>query len=211
MIYHVSRDGVVIGQFTADEFALQRRNRALLPSDYFWREGMSDWKPLSEWQRITPPQTHLFAAPQAIEPLTAREDKHALVLNPLAGFGFAIAAMFLPLVSPMMIFISFGLLSAALVIAILLLTKGRMVAGVALMALLPIATIGSCVSLVDRDEMIKPAKHGALLEKRTGSMIVIGDRRKTSPGSIDLALMNASRRSSPRPLLTRRPCRLSIG
>lgn len=51
MIVHVCRgDGVAIGEFEDAEFRDKIVRRELQPNDYYWCEGMSDWKPVSEYR-----------------------------------------------------------------------------------------------------------------------------------------------------------------
>ena len=44
MTVHVSRNGQEIGQYTQHDFNSLMQAGRLLPSDYFWVEGMDGWK-----------------------------------------------------------------------------------------------------------------------------------------------------------------------
>lgn len=51
MIFHACRaDGASIGQFDEADFREKIVRGALSPNDYYWREGMTDWKPISEYR-----------------------------------------------------------------------------------------------------------------------------------------------------------------
>jgi len=49
MAIKVARDGKVLGEFEAKEIAWRVEQGVLLGTDYYWTEGMKDWKPLSEF------------------------------------------------------------------------------------------------------------------------------------------------------------------
>ena len=48
MAIKVARGGKVIGEFEAKEIPWRIKQGVLLNSDYYWTEGMKDWKPLSQ-------------------------------------------------------------------------------------------------------------------------------------------------------------------
>ena len=48
MKLHIARDGEVIGAWTKTELYPLLRTSEVFPSDYYWHEGMSDWKQLGE-------------------------------------------------------------------------------------------------------------------------------------------------------------------
>jgi len=51
MIFHACRaDGVPIGQFEEAEFRKKILRGELQADHYYWREGMADWKPISEYR-----------------------------------------------------------------------------------------------------------------------------------------------------------------
>ena len=45
MTVHVCRDGHEMGQYTTQVFNNLVENGQLFPTDHFWVDGMSDWKP----------------------------------------------------------------------------------------------------------------------------------------------------------------------
>ncbi len=47
MIVHVARDGKIIGQFETKEILDRLAKKQLLYTDYYWAEGMTEWRPLS--------------------------------------------------------------------------------------------------------------------------------------------------------------------
>ncbi len=48
MKLHVSRDGEILGEWTQTELRQLLRASEVRPSDYYWHEGMTDWKRLAE-------------------------------------------------------------------------------------------------------------------------------------------------------------------
>ena len=49
MAIKVARGGKVIGEFEAKEIPWRIEQGVLLNTDYYWTEGMKDWKPLSDY------------------------------------------------------------------------------------------------------------------------------------------------------------------
>jgi GYF domain 2 len=51
MIFHACKaDGASLGQFEEADFREKVLRRELQPDQYYWREGMTDWKPISEYR-----------------------------------------------------------------------------------------------------------------------------------------------------------------
>jgi len=48
MKVHIARDGQVLGEWTQTELYPLLRASEILPSDYYWHEGMTEWKRLAE-------------------------------------------------------------------------------------------------------------------------------------------------------------------
>jgi hypothetical protein len=48
MKVHVARDGQVLGQWTQTELYPLLRASEVFPSDYYWHEGMTEWRRLAE-------------------------------------------------------------------------------------------------------------------------------------------------------------------
>jgi hypothetical protein len=48
MAIKVARGGKVIGEFEAKEIPWRVQQGVLMETDYYWTEGMTDWKPLTE-------------------------------------------------------------------------------------------------------------------------------------------------------------------
>lgn len=46
----VSREGKELGVYSAAEAILMLKEGALLPTDFYWHEGMTDWAPLAQLQ-----------------------------------------------------------------------------------------------------------------------------------------------------------------
>jgi hypothetical protein len=53
MAIKVARGGKIIGEFEAKEIPWRVQQGVLMETDYYWTEGMNDWKPLSELQQRT--------------------------------------------------------------------------------------------------------------------------------------------------------------
>ncbi len=51
MNVHVSRDGKVIGEFSEDDFRKNVRRGVIVPSDYYFCEGFTDWKSVADFKR----------------------------------------------------------------------------------------------------------------------------------------------------------------
>ncbi|MGI8432589.1 MAG: GYF domain-containing protein [Chthoniobacterales bacterium] len=54
MIYHVARQGEVLGEFSEEEFRVKRERGAILPEDHYWTDGMEEWAEVKSW---SPPMT----------------------------------------------------------------------------------------------------------------------------------------------------------
>jgi len=51
MIFHACKaDGTSIGEFEEAEFRDKIARGELRPGDFYWIEGMADWKPISEYR-----------------------------------------------------------------------------------------------------------------------------------------------------------------
>lgn len=71
MTFHVCRvDGSSLGEFSEDEF-----NRKVLSGelkkDFYWRDGMSDWKPVADYKILAKTQRISLAPPR---PATTKID-----------------------------------------------------------------------------------------------------------------------------------------
>lgn len=49
MIVFVTRDGTKIDEYDKNEFAEKIYGGAVLTTDFYWTEGMEDWRPVSEY------------------------------------------------------------------------------------------------------------------------------------------------------------------
>lgn len=72
MRIHVSRNAAIIGIFTEDEARARLTSGQLLPTDHAWATGMSEWKPLSQWNLVTRPEV------QATQVTIAKDEKNEL-------------------------------------------------------------------------------------------------------------------------------------
>ncbi|GEM_PF-6167613 len=63
MIFHVCRiDGTSLGEFREEEFN-RRILAGELKEDFYWHEGMSDWKPVAQYRILAKTQRISFAPP----------------------------------------------------------------------------------------------------------------------------------------------------
>ena len=73
----VNRAGQHFGPYSAEEAAAHISSGGLLPTDWAWTDGMTDWKPLSEL--LATPQTPPPAPPMPPEP---EVDPYATITTP---------------------------------------------------------------------------------------------------------------------------------
>lgn len=52
---HVSRDGASLGTFSEEQVKTNLQSGEFRPTDFAWKAGMSDWKPLEQWPEFTGP------------------------------------------------------------------------------------------------------------------------------------------------------------
>src|ERR1044071_9425419 len=64
---HVARDGAKLGEFTLEQIQQGLSTGQFRPTDLGWQNGMSDWRPLSEFVGATAAATP-GAAPLAVAP-----------------------------------------------------------------------------------------------------------------------------------------------
>ena len=50
MRFHVARDGAVLGEFEEPAFRNKVFNGEITPTDFYWRPGFEDWRPVSEFR-----------------------------------------------------------------------------------------------------------------------------------------------------------------
>ena len=64
MTFHACAvDGRKLGEFTEAEFRRKIASGDLSPQDYYWHEGMADWKPISGYRVVSKTQRISFAPP----------------------------------------------------------------------------------------------------------------------------------------------------
>jgi hypothetical protein len=56
-------DGTKLGEFSEPEFQAKLFAGELSSADYYWHEGMPDWKPISEYRLLAKTQKISFAPP----------------------------------------------------------------------------------------------------------------------------------------------------
>ena len=66
MTFFVCRiDGTQVGEFEEEEFRDKVFARQIKAEDYYWHDGMSDWRPVSEYRALAKTQRISFAPPPA--------------------------------------------------------------------------------------------------------------------------------------------------
>ena len=50
MRFHVAREGAVVGQFDEQTFRNKVFAGEITPTDFYWRTGLDDWRPVSEFR-----------------------------------------------------------------------------------------------------------------------------------------------------------------
>jgi hypothetical protein len=58
---YIAKEGKQIGPFPAEAIVGMIDRGELSVDDYFWREGMADWQPLSEWQTKADAPAEVFS------------------------------------------------------------------------------------------------------------------------------------------------------
>jgi hypothetical protein len=64
VIFFVCRvDGTEVGQFQEADFRDKVFARQIKPDDYYWHDGMADWRPISKYRALAKTQRISFAPP----------------------------------------------------------------------------------------------------------------------------------------------------
>jgi hypothetical protein len=50
MKFHVAREGAVLGEFDEPTFRNKVFSGEITPTDFYWRVGFDDWRPVSEFR-----------------------------------------------------------------------------------------------------------------------------------------------------------------
>jgi hypothetical protein len=84
-------DGTPVGEFNETEFREKVFARKIAVNDYYWHEGMADWRPISEYRALAKTQRISFAPP--IRPTVkidtskaAAQPQSATKSNPISRF-----------------------------------------------------------------------------------------------------------------------------
>jgi hypothetical protein len=109
---YVARNGKVIAEHTEAEFRKRVANGTIAGTDYYLCEGFSDWKLVDHFKHPSK------------RPLT----------DPSQIGGLLVLSWFLPLLSPALVLATIVVTITALVIAIMTIVKGRVAAGMFLIA-----------------------------------------------------------------------------
>ena len=56
-------DGTRLGEFEEEEFREKVFARQIKPEDYYWHEGMADWRPVSDYRALAKTQRISFDPP----------------------------------------------------------------------------------------------------------------------------------------------------
>jgi hypothetical protein len=74
-------DGTRIGEFNEAEFRDKVFARKIAANDYYWHEGMADWRPISEYRALAKTQRISFAPP--IRPTVRIDTRHTVSEQPV--------------------------------------------------------------------------------------------------------------------------------
>lgn len=112
MDYHVARNGEQLGQFTAEEIRHGLFDGKFQPTDLGWKEGQSDWVPLSTLFEQMTPAAKIKSPPATQVPLssTVAPEYHS------PTNGMAIAALVMGIIS----IFTFGLCGIGSIVTIIL-------------------------------------------------------------------------------------------
>jgi GYF domain 2 len=54
-VFHVAREGVEIGEFSEEQFRQNIDTANIKAGDYYWTDGMDDWRLVSEYPSLSSP------------------------------------------------------------------------------------------------------------------------------------------------------------
>lgn len=63
MIFVCRIDGTQLGEFTETEFQTKISRGEFAADDHYWREGMPDWRPVSQYRLLAKTQRITFTPP----------------------------------------------------------------------------------------------------------------------------------------------------
>jgi uncharacterized protein DUF4339 len=78
----ISRDSVEIGEWTEDEVRALYKDGHLVATDYYWKEGMSEWAELSKMIKPAPPVPKTLPVDNQPAPHTTSANDKRIGLNP---------------------------------------------------------------------------------------------------------------------------------
>ena len=162
MIYLAQADGKLIGKFSDAELRAKIAAGEISPDDQYLAEGSSDWKRAAEFPGAMFPWKDQPATPAPDRTARKKEDHWsanwlAPPKSPLEfGVLCAICAALLPLLHPMFVLVSVGLLMASFVLSIIAMVRGKVSGGILLMiGIITVALPVSCVSTIDREKILQ--------------------------------------------------------
>lgn len=101
-IIKIARSGNVIGEFSADSIASLIESGTLLPSDHYWKSGMSGWAllgPLTNWQKPSllsePPPIPAFSSSPPHQPAPQSQFSQRTIRGRVLTFHFQSSAGFI--------------------------------------------------------------------------------------------------------------------
>jgi hypothetical protein len=167
VIFHVARDGEVIGEFDEEDFREKLGRKEILWTDHFLAEASQEWKPVHDYNpgrklpAKTPPIRRANKPPPIPRAMIQNSEKTSLPraakvpLSPAqTGTLFAVCAALIPLLwAPLFIFISLPLLLAAFVLAIMAIVKGKLTSGVLLLIGLVFAFGMGFTAMIDPEKI----------------------------------------------------------
>jgi hypothetical protein len=153
----VTSNGEPVGNFGEAVFEEKILAGEILPTDLFSAEGLTEWRPVSQYKKAQhaqrakpPPLPATVTAAQRARTKTKKERTAAET-----GGVLAVGAAFAPLLHPSLFFLlSLPMLLGALVLAIVSITKGKVTGGIFLLIGLLPALMMSWTCMVDREKLL---------------------------------------------------------
>lgn len=84
MRFHVAREGAVVGEFEEQSFRNKVFAGEIMPNDFYWRAGFSDWRPVSEFRVARKTEVILLETAQTNPPAFKHPRTHFRTLAIIA-------------------------------------------------------------------------------------------------------------------------------
>jgi hypothetical protein len=87
LTFHACRaDGTKLGELNEAEFQEKIFSGSLTSTDYYWHEGMADWRPIADYRALAKTQRISFAPPMRSTVKIKMETETAKAQSPLGRF-----------------------------------------------------------------------------------------------------------------------------